>query len=122
METRTQRYAKAAYAKVATVQNQAVEKKYGALALNFPVMVLQGGLAQATGFLLAKAKEEHTAYLNDLAAVLQEGDGKTFHEKIIRSDVVTYQRLTRSTLDAAAWMKRYAQGLLKADPTEGGQS
>lgn len=119
METRNQKHARAAYDKVKAVEGQPVEKKYGALALNFPVMVLQSGLAQATGFLLAKDKEEHLRYLDDLASVLGEGDGKGFHAKIIASELATYQHLTRRTLDAAGWFKRYAQGILKAEPTDG---
>jgi len=124
METRNQKHARAAYDKVKAVEGQPVEKKYGALALNFPVMVLQSGLAQATGFLLAKGKNdkdknEHLRYLDDLAAVLGEGDGKGFHAKIIASELGTYQHLTRRTLDAAGWFKRYAQGILKAEPTDG---
>jgi CRISPR-associated protein Cmr5 len=92
METRNQRYARAAYDQVTAIEGQPVEKKYGALALNFPVMVLQSGLAQATGFLLAKgkkekdeknkqeekAKNEHLRYLDDLAAVLEKATGRAF--------------------------------------------
>jgi hypothetical protein len=35
METRNQRYARAAYDQVTAIEGQPVEKKYGALALNF---------------------------------------------------------------------------------------
>ena len=122
METRNQKHARAAYDKVTAVEGQPVEKKYGALALNFPVMVLQSGLAQATGFLLAKGKDEHLRYLADLAAVLGEGNGQTFHQKIIASALEDYQLLTRRTLDAAGWFKRYAQGILKAEPADGENS
>ena len=116
METRSQRYAKAAIKKIEAVLGQNEEKAYGALALRFPVMVLQGGLSQATGFLLAKGKAHHLRFLNDLAGILGHDDGKKLHEKIIASNLADYQQLTRNTLDAAAWMKRYAQGTLKAEP------
>lgn len=119
METRSQKHARAAYARVKAVEGQQLEKKYGALALNFPVMVLQSGLAQATGFLLAKGKDEHLRYLADLAGVLGEGNGQAFHEKIVVSELGDYQHLTRRTLDAAGWFKRYAQGILKAEPADG---
>lgn len=122
METRTQKYAKAAYPLVEARQGQPMEKKYGALALSFPVMVLQSGLAQATGFLIAKHKDHMSAYLNDLAAVLGEDDGQQFHAKAIASHLTDYQHLTRRTLDAAGWFKRYAQGLLDAEATDGGES
>lgn len=119
METRNQKHARAAYAKVDAVKGHPMEEKYGALALNFPVMVLQSGLAQATGFLLAKGKEEHLAFLNDLAGVLGEINGESFHQNIIASDLADYQHLTRRTLDAAGWFKRYAQGVLRVEPGNG---
>ncbi|MBL8483896.1 MAG: type III-B CRISPR module-associated protein Cmr5 [Rhodocyclaceae bacterium] len=127
--TRTQTYARRAYTCIEAVKGTPIEKKYGALALSFPVMVLKNGLAQATGFLLAKAKDEHIAYLNDLARVLNGVDGnadgnspgQALHRTIIATDLTAYQRYTRNTLDAAAWMKRYAQGLLKAEATDGDQ-
>lgn len=119
MQTRSQRYAKAAYAKVDAVKDSSMAKKYGALALNFPVMVLQSGLAQATGFVLAKKNDEHLRYLDDLAESIGEGHGPAFHKTIIASDLADYQHLTRRTLDAAGWFKRYAQGLLGAEATDG---
>lgn len=132
METRSQKYARAAYTKVEKRQRETVAAKYGALALNFPVMVLQSGLAQATGFLLAKGRDEHMAFLNDLADVLVETAtlnvkaeggqrGQALHHHVLGSDLATYQHLTRCVLDAAGWFKRYAQAVLKADPTDGGR-
>ena len=125
MQIRTQQYALAAYTRIQAVKNQAHVKEYGALALQFPVMVLQSGLAQASGFLLAKGKVHHLAYLNDLAEILGFGGdqkAKDLHRRIIASDLATCQRLTRNALDAAAWLKRYAQGELKADPTQTGEN
>lgn len=119
MQTRSQRYAKAAYAKVDSIKGRPEAKKYGALALNFPVLVLQSGLAQATGFVLAKQKDEHLKYLDDLAAVLGEANGQALHGKVIATDLAEYQHLTRRTLDAAGWFKRYAQGVLGAKTTDG---
>lgn len=124
--TRSQGYAKAAYDKVAKVAptstDSATAKKYGALALNFPVLILQAGLAQASGFVLAKAKagDPQMRYLDDLAAVLGEKDAHTLHQKIINSSLSDYRDLTRRTLEAAGWFKRYAQGLLGAKTTDGG--
>ncbi len=51
--------------------------------------------------------------------LLGEGQGKAFHGKIIDSNLADYQHLTRRTLDAAGWFKRYAQGLLGAKTTDG---
>jgi CRISPR-associated protein Cmr5 len=120
MQTRSQQYACAAFDKVDHVKGSSDEKEYGALALKFPVMVLQSGLAQASGFILAKKKERQLRYLNDLADVLGQSDGDAFHKKVIKSSLADYQRLTRHTLDAAGWFKRYAQGHLDVEITDVG--
>lgn len=96
-------------------------KKYGALAHRFPIWVLQNGLAQATGFLLAKGKEEHLFLLDDLAQILRESgeagclDARTFHAAVIAADTSRTMHLTRRTLEASGWVKRYVQGVLKVD-------
>ncbi|HNC87022.1 MAG TPA: type III-B CRISPR module-associated protein Cmr5 [Agitococcus sp.] len=121
METRDQKYAKAAFPKVSAQKNTAIEKGYRTLALNFPVMVLQSGLAQAVGFLMAKAnsQNEYAVYLNDLASILLNKDAKALHDDIINSPLANYQHLTRQTLEASAWLKRYSQSLLtKKSETE----
>lgn len=121
METRDQKYAKAAFPKVSAPKNTAIKKGYRTLALNFPVMVLQSGLAQAVGFLMAKAnsQNEYAVYLNDLASILLHKDAKALHDDIINSPLANYQHLTRQTLEASAWLKRYSQSLLtKKSETE----
>lgn len=126
---RTQRMAHAAHAAVEARKSSAQEKvkeekEYGSLALSLPAMILQNGLAQATGFLLAKgvAKNEsaHLALLDDLAAVLrasrvaQAKTGSELHRHIIGADLGLSMVLTREALAASSWLKRYAQGVLKA--------
>lgn len=126
MQTRTQKFALRAYPLVEKqsnnqqgndVESKKLASKYRTLALTFPNMILQSGLSQATGFLLAKGKDEHTAYLNDLARVMADGlaDGASLHQHTINSQVGEYQQLTRRALDASAWLKRYTQALLKAE-------
>ena len=118
METRDQKYAKAAYPKVQAQKGNTIEKGYRTLALNFPVMVLQSGLTQAIGFLLTKCQSgnEHHAYLNDLAKILGKNDGQALHTDIINSQLAAYQHLTLQVLEASAWLKRYTQALLEAEP------
>lgn len=123
MKPRGQRLAAAAYAYVEKRRGFPNAKEYGALAHKLPTMILQNGLAQATGFLLAKGGQEHGAVLDDLAAVMlaaegcQAVTGLALHSEIINADTVTTMRLTRSALEASGWLKRYVQGVLKVDPT-----
>ncbi len=123
VELRSHRVARCAYQRVEGRKGEEFEKKYGALAHKFPGMVLQNGLAQATGFLLAKGGEEHLALLDDLLALLRESGVTTeterqeLHRQIIAADLNATLRLTRHTLEASSWLKRYVQGLLKIDAT-----
>lgn len=118
--------ATAAYAAVEARQApgfKSLKKKYGALAHKLPGLVLQNGLAQATGFLLAKGEKEHLALLGDLRQVLYAAgatsadNAQALHAQIIAADLGETMRLTRRTLEAASWIKRYVQGVLGVDAT-----
>ena len=124
IQTRTHKLATEAYRRVAERKGKPHENAYSSLAHSFPSMILQNGLAQATGFLLAKGKGEHKALLADLNAVLRAAesvaseDGDALHQTIIGADLSGTMLLTRHALDASAWIKRYSQGLLER---EGGE-
>ena len=130
IETRTRMTANEAYQRVVAHQGKSDEKDYKSLANSLPGMILQNGLAQATGFLVAKGKgedNEHKGLLDDLTAVLRAAkvvdaaDGKELHCQIIASDDPRrWMQLTRHSLEASAWIKRYAQGLLKGDDVRTG--
>lgn len=118
MRPRSHQVAQSAYSRVEARKNFANRKAYGALADKLPVLILQNGLAQATGFLLAKGKDEHLALLDDLAQVLRETgelnatDRDELHRTIIAADVTRTIHLTRRSLEASGWIKRCAQGVL----------
>ncbi len=129
MKVRSHAVAKAAYECVAgrrdekQVRRTLDNGKYGALAHKLPGMILENGLSQATGFLLAKGNAEHRALLDDLCAVLQAAettaaaDGPGLHQEIIAADLNRTLILTRRSLEASGWLKRYAQGVLGVDAT-----
>lgn len=106
------------------LEKQAGEKKelvakYRTLALTFPNMVLQSGLCQAVGFLLAKGESHHELLLKHLTDLLNSNedykaykDYKELHCHILKADLTEYQLLTRRALEAASWLKRYTQALL----------
>ena len=120
---RTHAVASAAYERVHARRSEPQRKKYGALAHKLPGMVLENGLAQASGFLIAKDKDEHRALLDDLNAVLlaagatDTSNGRELHQKVIASDLVQTMTLTRRSLEASGWIKRYVQGVLRVDAT-----
>ena len=120
---RSQKYAQRAFGLIQKVKekNEKV-KEYRTLALNFPTMILQSGLAQAIGFLQAKGKEEHLLLLAHIAELLGENKD-SLHKKILEADLSHYQLLTRQAIEAASGLKRYTQALLpKPKDEQGGQS
>lgn len=123
IRVRTHLVAREAYARVAARRDDPKRKEYGALAHKLPGMILSNGLAQATGFLIAKGSGEHEALLNDLNAVLRAADavdypdGKTLHRHIVESDLRQTLLLTRRALETSGWIKRYVQGVLRVDAT-----
>lgn len=112
---RTQKYAQLAYPLVDDVKGQPVEPKYRTLALTFPAMVMQSGLAQAIGFLMAKGNEEHKIMLTHIATLLNYPNDEDMHQAILSSDLTNYQLLTRNALEATSWLKRYTQALLEKE-------
>ena len=120
---RSQKYAQRAFGLIQKVKDDNKQvKEYRTLALNFPTMILQSGLAQAIGFLQAKGKEEHLLLLAHIAELLGENKD-SLHKKILEADLSHYQLLTRQAIEAASGLKRYTQALLpKPKDKQGGQS
>ena len=110
----------------------ALRKDYLTRAKGFPAMVMQSGLVQSIGFLVAKstsgdakqgdeadASKKHEAYAHyarSLADVLPDMDIETLHRYAIGGDgAPDYRQLTRDVLLAATHLRRYAQIELKID-------
>lgn len=122
-QVRTQKYAERAYPLIDNLQGGGIESKYRTLALNLPTMILQAGLAQSIGFLMAKNEAHHQLILAHLAELLNyKGKEKELHQKILQSNVQEYQLLTRKAIEAAGWLKRYTQALLKSENDAKGES
>lgn len=129
MQIRTQTYAELAYPLVVEIsKNKSIQKEYRTQALNLPTMILQSGLMQTVGFLMAKNEARHIQLLNHLVIVLgyaqkcDESDlekmktnREKLHNDILCSDVMRYQCLTRNAIEASGWLKRYTEALLEKD-------
>lgn len=112
MQIRTQKYAQLAYPLVEAIKDGELESKYRTQALNLPTMILQSGLMQTVGFLLAKNEAEHQEIYRHLTILLND---LNLHATVQNSDIVAYQRLTRNAIEASGWLKRYTQALLKKE-------
>lgn len=134
VKNRSQHYAKTALDCVDKIKgNEQLRDEYKSRADNLPVMVMQAGLAQALGFLLAKStdKENHKTaygyYLDDLAKVVQAGgagsfaSGDVLQRHVITAPLSEYRRLTHETLAAAGWLKRLSQAYIKKDNKKVGE-
>jgi len=122
MQTRSQQYAQAAYPRVAdrippgtnAKSLSTKQKEYRTVAKKFPSLIHTCGLAQAIAFYQAKG---HTDYLADLAQVVSQAGHPEITSadelaKHSRSDKLSlYMRLSRDTLKAAGWLKRYVEAL-----------
>lgn len=122
MASRESRRAEAAY--VAVLNQKAPgevtepEAKYKRFAKRFPALVLQAGLMQALAFAQSKAPQ---GFLDGLAKVVEDPaalDGVTLADEARTAETVRYQWLTRESLAAASWLKRYAEALLRDSKSE----
>jgi CRISPR-associated protein Cmr5 len=113
-QTRSQKQAQEAYARVAARAN--LDGEYVAFAKKFPALVHSCGLAQAIAFALAKKK---APYVNDLAAVLRAGghreldSAQALDQKARSNNLSDYLRLSRDAIDAASWLKRYVEAAIE---------
>jgi CRISPR-associated protein Cmr5 len=112
LHTRSQRLAQAAFARVKKYGKPG--KDYVSFAKKFPALVHACGLAQAVTFALAKKESD---YIDDLAAVVSASG----HPAIVNASSLDqyarsqefngYLRLSRDAINAASWLKRYAEAL-----------
>jgi CRISPR-associated protein Cmr5 len=122
IHTRSQRLAQQAYTCIAKRTGNNFGD-YETVARKFPALIHTCGLAQAVAFAQSKRQKDRPGggaaceYLADLAAVLHAGghaevataDALAEHSR--RDSVTTYLRLSRDAIDAAVWLKRYAEAL-----------
>jgi CRISPR-associated protein Cmr5 len=125
MHTVQQEYAQKVHKRVESFgkthpKDDEARNQYGGMAHKFPVLVRQAGLIQALAFVHTRGKEAHKTLLGDLAQVVAGQSAEEFVRQCREADLMTYMWLTRQTLNALEWFKRFAQSVLKVDPGEGG--
>lgn len=130
---RSQKFARAAFEQVLSrsESRETQKKEYLSFTRSFPTMIHTSGLSQALAFAMAKGtKQPEKRYvIDDLCRVLHAaghgwlpGDGEINGAALAQraradTDAVEYMRLTRHSLQAASWIKRYAEALLvEVDP------
>jgi CRISPR-associated protein Cmr5 len=119
VRTRQQQMAEAAFLHVDRRRGggPGIPKDYRSFALSFPSLIQAAGLCQAVAFALSKGGRNKEV-LDDVVATLKESrsyQGK-FEEDVRQKGVGEYLRLTRLSLQAATWVKRYVEALNKEMP------
>jgi len=111
MTTRSQQWAEEAFLRVDARSTQLQgqpRNEYASFAKSFPSLIHTCGLVQALAFAEAKKRRD---YLKDLASVLAT-DPDRLLEQSRRLDLMGYVRLSRNAIEAAGWLKRYAEALM----------
>lgn len=125
MKTLSQEYAVSVYNRVTEFGNKnkagsKARKEYGAMAHKLPVLVRQAGLMQAMTFVHTRGKPGHTALLEDLAQIVTTKDAKNFLAECGTNELADYMWLTRKTLAALEWFKRFSESVLDVKAGEEG--
>ncbi len=114
MQTNSQKMAQAAYGRLS---DSKVTKEFRSVSRGFPTMVHRSGLLQAISFAQSKGAGPHGEYLMVLVDVLKavgfsgSADVKALHATILKMPSLEYMRISRAALEAAGWIKRYAEAL-----------
>jgi len=110
-----------AFAQAYSIKDCPERKKYGGLAHKLPILVRTSGLAEALAFAQSRKKDEfREKMLDDLAQALGSQDRKALADASREADMQEYVYLTRRTMLALKWFKRFAQSVLEVEATDEG--
>jgi CRISPR-associated protein Cmr5 len=117
-----QKYVSKIYDQVFAAKDLQDHKKYGSMAYTLPILVRTAGLAQALAFVTTRGKnKENNPYdrlLDHLAEVVGEPNRHSFLKKSREADLQEYMYLTRRTMLALKWYKRFAESVLEITSTD----
>jgi CRISPR-associated protein Cmr5 len=117
MQTRDQRYAVDVLKKVELVRQNPQYKKYGAMSHALPILIHTAGLAQALAFVASRKEAIFHTFLADLSMTVV-GDEALLLKKSREDNLMPYIYMTRQTLAALLWYKRFAQSILQVETSE----
>ena len=130
MQTRNQKLAADVFCKVSEFrkrftdendkvkrEHEAAVKLYGSIAHRLPVLIRQAGLAQALAFVAARGRGTQIDLLTHLSqTVIGVDDALVTRSR--EAKLSEYVHLTRQTLAALTWYKRFAQSVLEVEAGE----
>jgi CRISPR-associated protein Cmr5 len=96
-------------------------KKYGSMAHKLPILVRTAGLAQALAFVESRGKKPHHELLEHLAQAVSQSGRDAFVNQSRTAAMQEYVYLTRKTMLALKWYKRFAESVLDVKATDEGE-
>lgn len=108
MATRSQEWSARAHARVVARKSSDDIKSYNTACMRMPGLVHQCGLVQALVF-MASRSDASPDYVDDLAQVVRGLSGDQLVEQARQGNLQQYLHLTREVVEAATWMRRFAQ-------------
>ncbi len=122
MQTRNQEIAADVFEKVQKLEKNDKKKQYGSMAHKLPVLIQTAGVVQALSFVHAKSKAKSgkvlETLLNDLAQTLEFANGDALVKESRNAELSKYIYLTKRSLAALLWYKRFAQSVLGVEAGE----
>ncbi len=108
------------------------QKEYRSYTRRIPTMILTNGLGQALAFVKAKSERGNayeliysqlTEYLksNSTARIKMPSDRSDLLEWVISCDSNEYRHIAQEILAFLNWLKRFAEGMIEAEETKGGE-
>ncbi len=114
MNTRSQTFAEKIFRQVTAVKSKDDEfkEKYVGMAHKLPILIRTAGLVQALAFVQSREEEGSDQLLEDIGKTI----GRENLLKLSReAELSAYRELTRDTLDALIWYKRFSQSILDSE-------
>ena len=122
MKTLEQQFAAQIYDQVLPYKGkeEAERKQYGSMTYTLPILVRSAGLAQALAFVASRKKDVYDQLLDHLAKVVlgNTADKEGYLEQSRKAEMQEYMRLTRRTMLALKWYKRFAESVLDVKSTD----
>jgi CRISPR-associated protein Cmr5 len=122
MQTRNQEIAADVFDRVKKIKDDPKKKQYGSMAHKLPVLIQTAGLVQALSFVQAKSTSKGgkvlETLLNDLAQTLEFTNGDDLVKESRKAELSKYIYLTKRSLAALLWYKRFAQSVLGVEAGE----
>ena len=87
--------------------------QYGAMAHKLPILILTAGLTQALAYVESRGNLPQLTLLKDLALVVTNSDETLYLKQSRNFELQEYVYLTRKTMLALKWFKRFSQSILE---------